>query len=200
MQYPRTTSFPQLTIDPIFSATAQSPLLSLHTSDSLTIPSLLASPVDLAGAVTLYDQNSESSSSIPPTHPNQGRSTHQQEDSHVELMISPFEQVSEFSTPMQVSSSPAQSSTENDEGNSLSHDSDEDPPTSEETTQASGARHRNASTKRRRPSSPFPETRLGSEHPIDVDNVASIFEPIVRREYVWTFIVLGLLMLKIHCR
>lgn len=44
-------------------------------------------------------------------------------------------------------------------------------------------------TKRRRSPSRAPPRTLGSkENPIDVDNVASLFEPIVIRDYVWAFI------------
>ena len=62
-------------------------------------------------------------------------------------------------------------------------------PKSKETTQASGAGDMNALTKRRRLSSPIPPKKLGSkQNPIDVDSVTSLFEPMVLREYVGTFI------------
>ena len=71
---------------------------------------------------------------------------------------------------------------------------------SKQTTRASGAGGPNASTKRRRSSSPVSPRRLGSkENPINVDKIASLFEPIVIREYVW-HLLFNLLMLKIPCR
>ena len=60
----------------------------------------------------------------------------------------------------------------------------------EETTQSSGAGDPDASTKRRRSSSPVFPRELGTKYtPIDVDEVTSLFEPTVIREYVWTFIL-----------
>ena len=59
----------------------------------------------------------------------------------------------------------------------------------EEVTQSSGAGDPNASTKRRRSSSPVFPRELGTkETPINVDVVTSLFEPTVSREYVWTFL------------
>lgn len=56
-------------------------------------------------------------------------------------------------------------------------------------SRSSGAGNPNtSSTKRRRSSSSLSSTRLGSkENPINVDKVASLFEPMVIREYVWAF-------------
>ena len=48
----------------------------------------------------------------------------------------------------------------------------------------------NASTKRRRSASPFSPRGLGSaENPINVEEIASLFEPIVIREYVWVLLL-----------
>ena len=48
----------------------------------------------------------------------------------------------------------------------------------------------NASTKRRRSASPFSPRGLGSaENPINVEEIASLFEPIVIREYVWALLL-----------
>ena len=77
---------------------------------------------------------------------------------------------------------------ENGRLNEESGGGDEDGPlSSKETTQPSDAI--NASKKRPCPSPcpspPISGTRLGSkENPIDVDSVASLFEPVVTREYV----------------
>ena len=57
-------------------------------------------------------------------------------------------------------------------------------------TRSSGAGGPSVSTKRRRSPSPvFPRGLGSAENPIDVDQIASLFEPIVMREYVWVLIL-----------
>jgi hypothetical protein len=53
------------------------------------------------------------------------------------------------------------------------------------------SRHsKDASTKRHRSSSPIHPKKLGSmENPIDIDGIASLFEPIMIREYVWNLFI-----------
>ncbi len=59
------------------------------------------------------------------------------------------------------------------------------------TNQASNTKKSRAQTKRRRSASPILLGKLGSEeNPIDVDKVASLFEPVFVKEYVYTFIFL----------
>jgi len=59
------------------------------------------------------------------------------------------------------------------------------PPTSKETTHLSGARNSNPSSKRHHSSSAIHLKKLGSmENPIDVDSIASLFEPVAIKEYV----------------
>jgi len=97
------------------------------------------------------------------------------------------------------SPSPSDSSLSDSEGhsdgNENSHNKrhDEGVPnrSSKETTQPSGSRNPNSltkATKRHRSSSPIHRKKLGSmENPIDVDSIASLFEPMVIKEYVCIF-------------
>lgn len=68
--------------------------------------------------------------------------------------------------------------------------SNSDESDSKKTPQSSGAGDPKASTKRQRSSSFAYLRGLGSaEKPIDVDDVASLFEPVAIREYVWQSIL-----------
>ena len=76
-------------------------------------------------------------------------------------------------------------------GNENSPEDDDDGDlTFEETPHVSGDGNPNTSTKRHRSSSPIHHQKLGSmENPIDVDGIASLFEPKVIKEYVWKFFI-----------
>jgi hypothetical protein len=65
----------------------------------------------------------------------------------------------------------------------------DDGPSSKEATQLLGVP--DASRKRQHSSSPVYQTKLGSkENPIDIESVASLFEPIMTRDYVRFFFLL----------
>lgn len=71
--------------------------------------------------------------------------------------------------------------------NEESHGDDDGPPSSKEASPLLDVP--DTSNKRHHSSSPVPGTKLGSKaNPIDVDSVASLFEPKVTREYVRIFI------------
>ena len=72
--------------------------------------------------------------------------------------------------------------------NEESLDDDARLPASKETPHLSAAGNPNASTKRHHSSSSIDRKKLGSmENPIDVDGIASLFEPMVIKEYVCQF-------------
>jgi hypothetical protein len=84
-----------------------------------------------------------------------------------------------------------------DDGQSDGHSTDRDSDVMDtdrdsdemDTTQSSGTGDAKVLSKRRRSSSPVPQILGSKENPIDVDFVASLFEPIVTREYVSSFIL-----------